>query len=189
MARKLNLKLDDDDDDDDDKRKNGEGKRRRFGEKGDGKPKKKNHRELPPVCKYCKNCHRGRCWDLDNLKSPHYGADKKGGKNWEGTGVSKKKYEHIHKMFVKKRHKRKRYDTNSDSSSDSDSDSSYNDRSKRSRTSRKGWRRGLSCNETLCMTVELGQPEAADDSNISLEASPKEILRARKRAKKNLKRK
>ena len=157
--------------------------------KGDSNPKKKDKSGPPPVCKYCKNCHHGRCRDLDNPKSPHYGADKKGGKNWEGTGVSKKKYEHIHKMIVKKQRKRKRYDTDSDSSSDSDSDSSYDDRSKRSRTSRNSWRKGLSYNETLCMAVELGQPEAADDSDISLDASPKEIVRARKRAKRNSKRK
>ena len=103
MAKKLNIRIDDDDNDDG----GGKGKRkkRRLGEKekGDGKPKgKNNHRELPPVCKWCKNRHRGRCRDLDNPKSPNYGADKKGGKNWEGTGVSKKKYEHINRMLVKK---------------------------------------------------------------------------------------
>jgi hypothetical protein len=157
-------------------------KRKRHGGGGDGggnDPKGKF-----PVCKWCDKMHLGRCRTLDNPKHKNYGKDKKGGKhNYEGLGVSQKKYEQIRTMQEKaKKNRKRRYDSDSDSdSSDSSGDSDFR--------KAKKWRKGLSLAEACFVAQDTGNHEVAFDEDASLnsDTSLKELLKSRQRAKKTVK--
>lgn len=112
--------------------------------------------------------HLGHCRQLDDPKSPHYQADKKGKNNFKGTGLSKKKYEQVRTIVLK------------EIKDDSDSDSSDDDRPRA-----RGWRKGLNKPEQMYVAYHTGNPEAAEDSDASLDdVTPKELRKMKIKAKK-----